>query len=135
MGDGPYRPDPSPEPGPPFSPLRPIWRFVRWVGSFVWWYLTATTWTEPFQVRNSKGELEETSNPTAFGCLGTICAAVCVAFTVGAFFVVDQWTTPVIICGVFVLLRAWLRAAMHLDDPEAMARWRRKFGASDGTSS
>jgi hypothetical protein len=128
---GPFRKSaapPGPPPPPRFSPLRPLRAFGRWLGHFLWWSLTFSTvsWQD-VQSTDAHGRVTAGSEPTGFGCLGGIVAIIAVIITIThltGLVQVPWWTY---FWGGAVLLRSWLRAAMHLDEPESLAWWQEKL--------
>lgn len=113
---------PEPPPPPRFSPLRPARAFGRWAGGFLWLFLTTTeVWED---VTDSHGR--PAHDPTAFGCAGFLVALVSVVTAVMSF-VLGGFPWWVYLWGGLVLLRLWLRAAMHLDEEESREWWKEKL--------
>jgi hypothetical protein len=116
----PYREsDPASTP-PRFSPLRPFAKFAHWVGRLFWWCIASETWSEPYASRIDG----ETRDPTLFGVLGVICAFGCLISVFLTVFGADRPGVVVYVCGGFVIVRSWCRAAMHLDVPASAAWWK-----------
>lgn len=117
---------PGPPPPPRFSPLRPLRVLAKTLGRWLWWWLLAPM--SEVVVRRDALAATRQREPTGFGCFVAVLMIWCLLDTVaygGASIGWWEFSTPwlVYVVGVLTLLRAWLPAAMHLDEPESYAWW------------
>lgn len=130
----PFRKDATPPkpPQPRFSPLRPLRVLTKRLGRALWWWMNLKSWDSTSEYLDSDGVTRTSDSPTPFGCVGAVLMVVCVVMTTAHILPVlfgGSGASPwfVYIVGWMTLLRAWLPAAMHLDEPESFEWWKERL--------